>query len=314
MKRIFTSLFTLLAVATVNSQNIKFIAPELYPEGTAYYKKDKSFYVTSLHLGKVGKVTADGKYTVFVEDKDLISVVGTVIDNKTSTIYVAISDPGASTKTNPATQGKLAKVAAYDLTTGKRKFLVDLGILNTTGTGNFANDLTLDEVGNLYVTNSFAPIIYKIDSKGTASIFAKNDAWAGAGFNLNGITYHKDGFLIAAQMEKGLLYKVDIKNPQNITVIKTDTLKGADGLVLNDANSELLVISNKTNKIYKLTTKDKWVSATVDKSVESIETFPTTGVYVEGKYYVLNAKLNELFNPTPGVPLSTEFTLQEIKF
>ncbi|HTF80399.1 MAG TPA: hypothetical protein VL947_01695 [Cytophagales bacterium] len=313
MKKILVTLAALTASLSTNAQNIKFTSHELYPEGTAYNKKDKSFYVTSLRYGKVGKVAADGKYSVFVDDKDIISAIGTLIDEKTNTLYVAISDPGVSVKTNPNTQYKLAKVAAYDLTTGKRKYLADLGALNADG-NNFANDLTLDDQGNVYVTNSFAPIIYKIDSKGLPTIFARHTDWEGAGFNLNGIRYHKDGFLLVAQMDKGLLYKVDVKHPDKISVVKADSIKGADGLVLNEKGDGLVVISNSQKKIFKLSSSDNWKSAKVEKSVESVDTYPTTGVLVDGKYYVLNAKLNELFMQSPAVQLSEDFLIQEVKF
>lgn len=313
MKTIFTSLFALASMATLSAQNITFQSPELYPEGTAYNKKDKSIYVTSLRFGKIGKVSLDGKYTPFIDDKDVISAIGTLIDEKTNTIYVAVSDPGVSVKTNPTTQTKLAKVAAYDLATGKRKFLADLGALNVDG-NNFANDLTIDGDGNVYVTNSLSSSIYKIDSKGVPTLFAKSDAWTGPSFTLNGIRYHKDGFLIVARADQGVLYKVDIKHPEKITAIKTDTLVGADGISLSESGNELMVISNSKHQIYKLSTQDKWATAKLEKSVASLSPFPTTGVFVDGKYYVLNAKLHELFNPQPGIEFSKEFTLQEVKF
>lgn len=308
MKLFFKACIVIFSIAS-NAQNIKFTSSELYPEGTGYSNKNKSFYVTSLHYGKIGKVSSEGVYSLFIDDKDIISAIGLLVHDNSNTLYVAISDPGVSVKTSTATQMKLAKVGAYDLTTGKRIYLADLGALNTNG-GNFANDLTIDEAGNVYVTNSFAPIIYKIDKKGKASIFSTNEAWKGSGFNLNGITYHKDGFLLVAQ-SSGPLYKVDIKDPKKVSVIKTDSIVGADGLILNRKN-ELVVISNSQNKIFKLTTKDSWATATIDKTVQSIESFPSTGVLVSGKYYVLNAKLNEIFDP--NAPKTSDFILQEIKF
>ena len=40
--------------------------------------------------------------------------------------------------------------------------------------------------------------------------------------------------------------------------------------------------------------------------------FPTTGTRVNGKYYVLNAKLNEIF--TPNTKLTSDFLIQEVNF
>jgi hypothetical protein len=55
----------------------------------------------------------------------------------------------------------------------------------------FINDAALDRQGNTYVSNSFSPVIYKVDREGNASVFFQD-----AGFNLpsgefgfNGIQY-----------------------------------------------------------------------------------------------------------------------------
>ena len=57
---------------------------------------------------------------------------------------------GNSARSSPATQGKLAALAAYDATTGERRAYHDLGGL--VEGGHFANDLALDAQGQVYVT------------------------------------------------------------------------------------------------------------------------------------------------------------------
>jgi sugar lactone lactonase YvrE len=309
MKKIITSAFTLIISIHVFAQKIDFISKELYPEGTAYSSKYKTFYISSLHYGKISKVDLKGNITEFIKDSALVSSIGLLADEKRNSLYVCISDPGVSVKTNDATQMKLAKLAAYDLTTGKRKFIVDLGALNKNA-GNFANDVTIDENGNLYVTNSFSPIIYKVTQKGKASVFATSDLWKGEGFNLNGIVFYK-GFLMAAQSNTGNLYKINIANPKSITKINTEVITGADGLVLGKEN-ELLVISNSSNKVIKLATTDDWESAKKIGEVATVLSFPTTGVFVNNTYFVLNAKLNEIFDPK--ATKTSGFLLQGIKF
>jgi sugar lactone lactonase YvrE len=310
MKKIVTALLFLIISTAINAQNIEFNATELYPEGTAYSKKQNTFYVSSLHYGKISKVGFDGKVTDFITDEDLVSSIGILADEKRKLLYVCISDPGVSVKTNAATQMKLAKFAAYDLYTGKRKFIADLGVLNKDG-GNFANDITIDNEGNLYVTNSASPIIYKITQTGEASIFATSEMWRADGFNLNGIVFHKDGYLIAAQSNTGVLYKINLLNPTIITKIKTAPILGADGLVLANSN-ELLVISNSAQKVVRLMLDDKSENATVNGEVATKLTFPTTGVFLKNKYYVLNAKLNEIFDPK--AVKTSNFLLQQIQF
>jgi sugar lactone lactonase YvrE len=310
MKTIILTTCLAVAMITLKAQNIEFKETELYPEGTAYSKKQNTFFVSSLHYGKIGKVDTKGNYTAFINDDELISTIGILADEKRNSLYVCVSDPGVSVKTNAATQNKLAKIAAYDLTTGKRKFIADLGALNKDG-GNFANDVTADDAGNLYVTNSFSPIIYKVTQTGVASIFATSDMWKGEGFNLNGIVYTKDGYLLTVQSNTGAIYKVSIANPKSITKIKTDAIIGADGLILSKSN-ELLVISNSSNKVFRLNTKDNWVGASATGEATTLNSFPTTGVIVKNMPYILNAKLNEIFDPK--VARTSNFLLQQIKF
>ncbi len=310
MKKIITTVLFLAIIITTNAQNIEFNSKELYPEGTAYSKKQNTFFVSSLHYGKISKVDFKGNVTDFITDEELISTIGILADDKRKLLYVCISDPGVSLKTNAATQMKLAKLAAYDLETGKRKFIADLGALNKDG-GNFANDVTFDDEGNIFVTNSFSPLIYKITQTGEASIFATSDMWKGEGFNLNGIVFHKDGYLIAAQSNTGILYKINLLNPTIITKIKTTPLLGADGLVLAN-NNELLVISNSAQKVVRLLLDNKCENATADGEVNTKFSFPTTGLFLKKKYYVLNAKLNEIFDPK--ATKTSNFLLQQIQF
>lgn len=310
MKNLLKFLFVLTFAFTANAQNIPFISNELYPEGIAYSKKQDVFFVSSLHYGKIGKVTRKGVYTEFITDKDLVSTIGIHANEKANLLYVCVSDPGVSVKTDKATQMKLAKLIAFDLTTGKRKFIADLGSLNTTG-NNFANDVDFDSQGNCYVTNSASPIIYKITKTGKGSIFATSDNWKKEGFNLNGIVVHPNEYLLVAQSNTGELYKVSIKNPTQITKINSEIMLGADGIFLNGKN-ELMVISNATKQVFQLKSTDDFASTKTIKTAPTEMTFPTTGVVVNKKYYVLNAKLDEIFNPK--AIKTSNFLIQEIKF
>ncbi len=315
MKKVFKTLSALVFASILSvsfeakAQNIAFNSNELYPEGVAYSPKQDMFFVTSLKYGKIGKLDRKGTYTEFINDDELVSAIGTHADQKRNLLYVCISDPGVSVKTNATTQGKLGKLIAYDLTTGKRKFSTDLGALNPTG-GNFANDVTFDTEGNLYVTNSFSPMIFKVTPDGKGSIFATSDMFKGEGFNLNGIVFHKNGYLIVAHSGNGNLYKISLKNPKEITKINAEPIVGADGLVIKGKN--LIVISNEKKEIYQFVSKDDFASATLKSKVTSVMTFPTTGVMAKGKLYVLNAKLDELFNPNAAK--TSNFLLQEVVF
>ena len=76
MKKVIKISIFLLFIFNANAQNIAFTANELYPEGIAYSKKQDVFFVSSLHYGKIGKVTRKGEYSEFISDKDLVSTIG----------------------------------------------------------------------------------------------------------------------------------------------------------------------------------------------------------------------------------------------
>jgi hypothetical protein len=107
---------------------IAFSANVTYPETASWSAKQRTFFVSSVRHGTVGKVTLDGKYTPFVADDKLVSTVGLLADDAHNTLWVTNSDPGAGDRTDAATQGKLAGVAAYDETTGARRAYYDLGV------------------------------------------------------------------------------------------------------------------------------------------------------------------------------------------
>ena len=80
-KYILQSLLALVCYsATAQTPRINFTAPLLYPEGTAYYDAAGVFFVSSVTTGTIGKVDANGNYTVFYEDHSLKTCYGMKVD------------------------------------------------------------------------------------------------------------------------------------------------------------------------------------------------------------------------------------------
>lgn len=294
------------------ADSITFSKTNLYPEGVEFDETSNSFLVTSLKEGMVGKVGTDGKYTPFIQDENLISAIGIRIDRTNNRIYVCSSDPGASVKTKPETQGKLAGLGVYELKTGKKIAYLDLGSL--TETGNFANDIALDDKGNVYVSNSFGPSIFKVTKDLKAEVFLENERFKGEGFGLNGLVYDPSGFLIVAKYNEGVFFKIPVSNPSQFTEIKLDSkIVGADGLLWGE-NGKLIVIANAgTNKVFELSSSDGWDSAKIESEVAAGEVFPTTGIKVGKNYFYLHSMLNKLFDPKNTVP-TEQFIIKKLDF
>jgi len=301
----------LLAPASVFAAGIEFKAPAAYPEGIAYNDKTGEFYVSSMRHGTVG-VVKDGKYKAFAKDPQLISSVGMHADPERGRLLVCVSDPGVSEKTSPKTQKKIARLMAFDLKTGKRKSTVDLNTAAPEGE-HFCNDIAVDGEGNAYVTDSFSPIIYRVDPAFKASVFLKDDKFKGQGFGLNGLVHHKDGFLIIAKSDDGTLWKVSEKGTPAAEEIKvSEKLVNADGLVLSPAG-DLIVIQNENHRAARVKSTDGWKTAKVDKTVPLDAAYPTTAVFAGDKLYVDLSHLNELFADPKKAKLDT-FTLTEVSF
>jgi sugar lactone lactonase YvrE len=275
---------------------ITFTKPALYPEGLEYDAKRNEFVVTSLHEGIVGTVSDDGTYKVLAQDPNFVSAIGTRIDAARDRLLVCNSDPGVSIHTKKETQGKLAGLGIFQLSTGKLIKYLDLGKIGGPG-GHFCNDIALDSAGNAYVTDSFSPIIYKVDVDNNASVLLDNKRFEGKGFNLNGIVV-KDGYLVVAKDNDGVLFKVPLDHPEKFSEVKIkETFPGADGLLWAPDGALVVIANGNTNKVFKLTSSDDWSSAQVVSSVDTGNVFATTGVVRDGKIYTLYAMLHVLFNP-----------------
>lgn len=292
----------------VTTQGISFTAEQTYPESFAWDAKQNVFFVGSVRKGTIGKVSPQGVYTPFIQDAQLVATTGLAVDTKRNLLWVAICDLGASTRSAATTAYKLAAVAAYDATTGERRAYHDLGQL--VQGGHMANDLALDAAGNVYVTDSFSPVVYRIDAKGQASVFAQSDAFKGEGFNLNGIVAHPDGYLLVNKYNSGELFRISMANGADIQRVNLpEAVKGADGMLLRD-NTHLVIVQNAGNdQVVELVSTDGWKSATLQPARKTAQSFPTAAVKVGQDVYVLNSRLDTLLDK--DAPKVSEYLLQK---
>ncbi|WP_324672742.1 hypothetical protein [Hymenobacter sp. GOD-10R] len=280
--------------------------PGVFPEGVQYDELNQHFLVSSRRLGRIGAVEDDGTYTVFGDDSRLISTIGLNIDPVRHRLLAAVSDNGSNaTRTSPATLNKLAALAIFNSNNGNLVSYVNLSALRPDQR-HFANDIAVDIEGNAYVTDSFSPIIYKVDTQGNASIFLE-DAQLGAatGFGLNGIVYHPDGYLIAAKTTEGVLFKIPINAPKNFTrVTSNQSVVGADGLLLLNAKT-LLLVSGSQSTVLRLSSNDSWATANATGSFATGATSPTT---------ITRRSISDAYVLYPYQSTATQFDIVKTKF
>jgi DNA-binding beta-propeller fold protein YncE len=273
----------------------------LYPEGIEFNPKTGKFLLCSFREGVVYEVATDGTYRPLVQDERLITGMGIRVDVQRNRLLVVTADVGISVRRSAGGPGTFAALGVYELSTGKPISFTDLGKLRPDGEKHIGNDVAVDAEGNAYVTDSLAPVIYKVDLRGNATVFLESkEVFVGEGINLNGIVYHPQGYLIVAKKNDGALFKVPLNNPQKFSKIRTPrNFVGADGLALVDG-SNLVVVTNRASGIssdtaYAIRSLDQWESAElVGEYAFKDDNYPTTSVVKDGKIYVVSGRIEKL--------------------
>jgi sugar lactone lactonase YvrE len=298
-------------LAVKPTERIEFEALDLYPEGIAFDPAGQVYYVSSMRTGTIGRVDLNGKYSVFFSEEGLKSSYGLKVHPDGKQLLACISDANYSKFTSPDTRKKMIRLISIDLTTGKKIHDIDLASL--VPGKHFGNDMTFDKDGNIYMTDSYANVIYKINSDWKPSVFAKHKMFETQGFGLNGIVTHKDGFLLVANSNTGRIYKVDLADPSKVSKVGIEQyFLGADGMILNDDNTLTVVVNGGNDKIYQLKTKDNWVTAELAGTTLIVDrfTYPATATLRGNDMWVMNAKTSELMDST-SVP-SRWFAIQKV--
>ncbi len=300
-------------------ENYALSETSLYPEGIAFSQTTGFTYVGSYYKGKVVKMDLDGVVSDFIIDPSLVAVVGILIDEENNRLWLCNSDAGISLNSGAATTGILAEVIAYDLTTGAKFKTIDLSSLYAGG--HFLNDIVMDGSGNLYITDSFSPVVYKIDANDNASVLVSDPIFnvPPQTFGLNGIVYHPDNYLIVGKAFDGTLYKIPLNNPTSIQQITLNSsVNSLDGMLLIDNNTLALVSNNFTGApfmeaVYKIETSNSWTTGSITSTFTDLKgQYPTTMTEINNGLFVSFGYFPELIDPTSAP--NSGFELQKITF
>jgi sugar lactone lactonase YvrE len=253
------------------------------PEGIEYDTDNERFLTGSLAEGSIFEIGEDGSVTAVIEDPDLVSSVGIEVDEERDRLLVTNSDSGVF-------QGQSkghAKLGVYNLSTGERLAMVDLGTLVGAGpdASFFANDVTVADDGTIFVTDTMQNVIYRVGTDYRASVFHKFTPTA-QGFAVNGLVYGPGNYLLVAEMGAGKIYKVPVDDPAATKeVALAEPVAGADGLTWM-GGGRLAAVLNSTSRVVALTSSDDWASAQV-ADVATFEGQATTGATVGDEFYVV---------------------------
>ncbi len=277
---------------------VRIADPGLHPEGVEYDAAGERFLVSSVTSGTVTAVEDDGTRSVLVSDPDITSSIGIHIDRPRDRLLVANSDLAVLQGENGH-----ARLGAYDLETGERIFMAELGELAGEGR-HFANDVTVDASGNAYVTDSFAPVIYRVSPEGEATVWARDEILGADGFGLNGLDVHPDGYLLVAQSGRRQLLRIPLDDPTDIHVVGIAEAFGADGLVLTP-DGDLIAVATTgegdaaRKEVLRLRSADGWETARLVSRAPAAAN-ATTAALRGDAVYVVDSRFADMGGETPA--------------
>ncbi|MDH6125240.1 hypothetical protein [Kitasatospora sp. GP82] len=286
---------------------------DLYPESVAWDPTRRAFVVGSVRYGTLSTVAPDGTVKELAPAFGMVSTLGVKVDVPRGRILVAYTDFWIRQAT-PVEQPPTSGVAEYDLATGR---LLRRTPLFEGEPVSFANDLAVDDSGNVYVTNSGSATIVRIDPDGHAAPLITDPRLTPRVVGDNGIVWHHGGYLVVGHYESGRLFRVTTRGTPKLTeVALPKPLVGADGLTLRpdgslvvtrNANGRISGIPNGADAVTVLRSHDGWRSA---RPVRSTDPWPVEGPTAAAATpfgtYVLSGHIPDLqtgHGPTPTFTL-----------
>ena len=166
------------------------------------------------------------------------------------------------------------------------------------------NALTFDQQGNVYISDSFQGIIWKIGANGGAAAAWINDPLLRTtgvpGFGANGVGFNKAfSSLFVANTGNDTIVQIPVSaiGTPGTPAVLTNSINGADGLIL-DSDDNIWVAANQADEIVVIDKTGKVIAKLgdfdgIDKHGAPIGLlFPASPVQFGGWLYVTNLSLD----------------------
>lgn len=127
-------------------------------EGLAYRERTGDFFFGDVHQRAIWRRDHTGRIFRFTpEDEELFGIFGLALDEARDALWAATTALPAMADYRPELKGRAA-LAEFELSTGKLRRLVPVPV---DGRDHALGDLTVDDAGTVYATDSLAPIIWQ---------------------------------------------------------------------------------------------------------------------------------------------------------
>lgn len=267
-----------------------------FPEGVTV-SSNGTFYVGSLYEGCIMRcLPGKSQMGPFIEPgvNGLVSVLGLWADETRNILWACSSDFGNGKLAGTAPVG----VKAFDLQTGAPR-----GSYDFPG-GGFANDLTFDAQGNLYVTDSWSPRILRLPFGGTSLEEWIVDPQLGTDqWSLNGIDYDRSQNVIyTVNQKKGELFRISIRDngcSGEVTKIQpSQEIRRPDGLKVIESN---LLAAAEGGAGGMAVMRIDGDTATVRRIAANLDAV-TTFAYYQGNAWVVEGQSDHFWDPDNAGP------------
>jgi sugar lactone lactonase YvrE len=276
----------------VVASQVAFELPErdLLTEGIAHDPRDGAFYVGSVHQSKIFRVPRQGTVSEFLPElPGGWAPLGLRVDRKASALWVATAALPQTAGYNPSDSGRSA-ILRFDLGSGRLSARYDAP---ADGTPHLIGDLIVTRGGDVYATDSRAPVLYRVSARGDRlERFVESPLLlSGQGLALTA----DERWLYVADYARGIL-RVDLRDRSVSLVEAADSVLalGIDGLYFHQGT--LVGIQNGVtpHRVARFTLSpagDRVLRAEVLERAHPRYDEPTLGVLVEGDlFYIANAQ------------------------
>jgi len=272
----------------------------VFPEGVAYQPTTGNFFVSSTTDGSVlrGNVMEPTAAPFIAGGGVQFSAIGVKVDDAGRLIVAG---------------GVTGEVRVYDSATGTpiRTF--------TTGTGGFLNDIAVAKNGDLFVTDSFRPVLWRIPAAEIEPGAPEAaEAWldltgtipyVAGQFNVNGIVATENGrHLVVSQSFTSELFRIDVATKAVKEVDLGGDAVAGDGLAL--LGRILYAGEPFLHQVAKVSLSGDLSAGTVlSRTTDPSFLTPTTLAVAAGRLLVVNSQFERLFG---GLPAILPFTISSI--
>ena len=258
---------------------------DLIAEGMAYSENRHEFYVSSVRKRKILCIKSTGEESdSSLPNDSLWSVMGMAVDQKRQILWAATSALGQMEGFREDLRGRAA-IVKYDLRKGT---LVGRWEVSPVGTGHTVGDLTLDNAGDVYATDSQAPNIYRLTSDGKFELYLTSNQFV----SLQGIAWSKDNKLLYVSDYARGVFVIDPKRKRvhlmaplrNETLLSIDGLYWYDGTLIATQND---ISPNRVVRLYLAPGGKSFNRLTVLEANRPFANEPSLGVVANKEFYFI---------------------------